>query len=78
MRVKYNACTFAIYCSCAFSLLKIRDKLKLKAIVQYKGKPSKQLCSQNYPTKEYHNVRVYEVAYNMHTCATLRQLLEVV
>lgn len=64
-----------------FPLLKIRDKLKLpqlKAIVQYKGKLSKELCSQNYRTKEYHNVRVYEVAYNMHTCATLQQLLEVV
>ena len=64
-----------------FPLLKVRDRLKLpqlKAIVQYKGKLSKEFCSQNYRTKEYRNVRVYEVAYNMLTCATLQQLLEVV
>ena len=45
------------------SLLQIRDKPELshlKAVVQYKGKLSKK-----YSTKEYRNVRVYEVTFTL-------------
>ena len=74
MRVMHKACMSTYVCitlqqvwETFFPLLKIRDRLKLpqlKAVVQYKEKLRKELCSQNYLTKEYCEVT--------RTCATLQ------